>query len=86
MVELWIPCRHYVKWLAILTIFIILVLVSECVVVAILSEWWLGPTTANHCGHTPAYINISIINRPRFCPTNLMILATKEVVHTSCLY
>ena len=29
----------------------ILVLVSEFVVVAIFSEWWSVPTTANHCGH-----------------------------------
>ena len=29
----------------------ILVLVSEFLVVVILSEWWLVPTTANHCGH-----------------------------------
>ena len=38
----------YVKWLARLSIFIhadILVLVSEFVVVVILSEWWLVPTT-----------------------------------------
>ena len=27
----------------------ILVLVSEFLVVVILSEWWLVPTTANHC-------------------------------------
>ena len=31
----------------------ILVLVSEFVVVAILSEWWSMLTTANHCGHIP---------------------------------
>ena len=30
----------------------ILVLVSEFVVVVILSEWWSVPT-ANHCGHIP---------------------------------
>ena len=22
--------------------------------VAVLSEWWLVPTTADHCGHIPA--------------------------------
>ena len=32
----------------------IVVLVSEFVVVAILSEWWSVLTTANHCGHIPA--------------------------------
>ena len=48
-----------VKWLARLSIFIhadILVLVSEFVVVAILSEWWSGPITADHCGHIPGMI------------------------------
>ena len=43
-----------VKWLARLSIFIhadILVLVSEFVVVVILSEWWSVPTTADYCGH-----------------------------------
>ena len=41
-----------VKWIAKLNIFIILVLcVSEFVVVVFLSEWWLGPTSTNHCGH-----------------------------------
>ena len=34
-----------VKWLAKLNIFIILVLVSEFMVVILLSEWWSGPTT-----------------------------------------
>ena len=46
-----------VKWLARLSISIhadILVLVSEFVVVVILSEWWSGLTTADHCGHIPA--------------------------------
>ena len=43
-----------VKWLAKLNIFIILVLVSEFVVVAILSEWWSGQTTAHHYGDIPA--------------------------------
>ena len=45
-----------VKWLARLSIYIHadnLVLVSEFVVVVILSEWWLVLTTANHCGHIP---------------------------------
>ena len=41
-----------VKWLAKLNI---LVLVSEFVVVVVLSEWWSRPTTADHCGHIPAY-------------------------------
>ena len=36
----------------------ILVLVSEVVVVAVLSEWWLVPTTADHCGHIPDCIYI----------------------------
>ena len=31
-----------------------LVLVSEFVVVVILSEWRSGPTTAHHYGHIPA--------------------------------
>ena len=46
-----------VIWLAKVSIFIhadILVLVSEFVVVVLLSEWWLF-STANHCGHIPAY-------------------------------
>ena len=46
----------YVKWLARLSIFIhadILVLVSGFLVVVILSEWWLVPTTADHYGHIP---------------------------------
>ena len=46
-----------VQWLARLSIFThedILVLVSEFVVVVILSEWWSVPTTADHCGHIPA--------------------------------
>ena len=38
-----IPCRHYVLC-EVASIFIILV--SEFVVVVLLSEWWLGPTTA----------------------------------------
>ena len=45
-----------VEWLARLSIYIHadnLVLVSEFVVVVILSEWWSVPTTANHCGHIP---------------------------------
>ena len=45
-----------VKWLARLSIYIhadILVLVSEFVVVVILSEWWSVLTTADHCGHIP---------------------------------
>ena len=40
-----------VKWLAKLNIFIILVLVSEFVVVAILSEWWSVLTTVCTCLH-----------------------------------
>ena len=36
-----------VKWLVKLSAFIILVLVSEFVVVAILSEWWSGTTTVD---------------------------------------
>ena len=47
-----------VKWLTRLSIFVhadILVLVSEFVVVVILSEWWSLPTTADHCGHIPGY-------------------------------
>ena len=31
----------------------IVVLVSEFVVVAILSEWWLVSTPADHCWHIP---------------------------------
>ena len=47
-----------VKWLARPSICInadILVLVSEFVVVVILSEWWRSvPITADHCGHISA--------------------------------
>ena len=46
-----IPCRHFVfcvKWLGIFIHADILVLVSEFVVVVILSEWWSVPTTAGH--------------------------------------
>ena len=32
----------------------VLVLVSEFVVVVILSEWWSVPITADHCGHISA--------------------------------
>ena len=51
-----IPCRHFTvasknKHFILADI---LVLVSEFVVVVILSEWWSGPTTANRCGHIPA--------------------------------
>ena len=45
-----------VKWLAKLNIFVILALASEFVVVAILSEWWSEPTTADDCGHIPDII------------------------------
>ena len=53
-----IPCRHFVlcKVASKTKHFIladILVLVSEFLVVVILSEWWSGPTTADHCGHIP---------------------------------
>jgi len=27
-------------------------------VVVILCEWWSAPTTADHCGHIPAYVEI----------------------------
>ena len=48
-----------VQWLAKLNIFIILILVSEFIVVVLLSKWWLfylsawwsGLTTADHCGY-----------------------------------
>ena len=53
----------YVKWLARLSIFNhadILVLASEFVVVVILSEWWSVPTTADHCGHIPGLLFISL--------------------------
>ena len=53
--EFLVDTTFYVKWLAKLNIFIILVLVSEFVVVAILAEWWLRPTTADHCGHIPGF-------------------------------
>ena len=48
----------YVKQLAIKTKYFIqlilfLILVSEFVVMAILSEWWSMPTTPNDCGHIP---------------------------------
>ena len=51
----------YVKELAIKTncIFGILVLASEFIVVATLSEWWSVSTTTDHCGHIP-------VNCPRF--------------------
>ena len=48
-----------VKWLARLSIYIHadnLVLISEFVVVVILSEWWSVPTTADHCGHISAIV------------------------------
>ena len=49
--EFLVDTLFYVKWLARLSIFIhadILVLTSGFLVVAILSEWWLVPTTADH--------------------------------------
>ena len=54
--EFLVDTLFYVKWLAILSIFIhadILVLVSGFVVVAILSEWWSVSTTADYSGHIP---------------------------------
>ena len=39
----------------------ILVLVSEFVVVAILSEWWLVPITADLCGQIPrVFISLAV--------------------------
>ena len=35
----------------------ILVLISEFVVVVILSEWWSVPTTANHCGYITDHLH-----------------------------
>ena len=52
-----IPCRHDFLYKApskTKHFYSYLVPVSEFVVVIILSEWWLMPTTANHCGHIPA--------------------------------
>ena len=50
-------CTCYIKQLVIKTrLFIhadIVALVSKFVVVAILSEWWSVPTTADHCGYIP---------------------------------
>ena len=43
----------WLKWLAKLSIFLILVLVSEFVVMVNLSEWWSRPTTADHCEMCP---------------------------------
>ena len=51
-----IPCRHdFLNKAPSKTkhFYSYLVPVSEFVVVIILSEWWLMPTTANHCGHIP---------------------------------
>ena len=48
----------YIKQLVRLSIFIhadIFVPVSEFVVVAVLSEWWLVPTTADQCGYILLY-------------------------------
>ena len=48
-----------IKWLARVSIFIyadLLVLVSEFVVMVILSEWWSVPATADHCGHIPGCV------------------------------
>ena len=56
-----VDIMFYVKWLAKLNIFVILVLVNKFVVVAILSEWWSRPTTADHCGHIPAHVQIQYI-------------------------
>ena len=69
-----------VKWLAILSIFIhadILVLVSEFLVVVILSEWWLGPTTADRCGHIPALRRTVFVCR-------VYIMALVSVVNFYC--
>ena len=52
-------CMCYIKQLTIKTKHFIgvdiLVLISEFVVVAILSEWWSVLTAADHCGHIPAW-------------------------------
>ena len=49
-----------VKQLASLFIHVdISVLISEFVVVAVLSEWWLVPTTADHCGNNADQFKIS---------------------------
>jgi len=34
-------------------------------VVVILSEWWLVPTTADHCGHIPAEETVGDLKRAK---------------------
>ena len=65
-----IDTLFYVKWLARLRIFIhadILVLVSEFVVVVILSEWWSVPIT----GHIPEHVLI--------CNSFLIVTSLKHI-------
>ena len=56
------------KWLAKLTIFIILVLISEFVVVAILSEWWLIYLGGDRSRPLPTTVGMSLSSTvyPRF--------------------
>ena len=58
-----ISCRHYVlcEVASKTKHFIILVLVSEFIVVAILSEWWSGSTTVGTSLCTLAYSILSAI-------------------------
>ena len=55
-----------VKWLAKLSIFIhadILVLVSEFVVVVILSEWWLFYLSGGRCRPLPTTVGTSLMKK-----------------------
>ena len=62
-----IPYRHFIlckvasKTISIFIHADILVLVSELLVVVILSEWWSGPTTADRCWHIPGCMRITIV-------------------------
>ena len=43
--------------------------------VAVLSEWWLVPTTADHCGHIPEYeIHKTLYLNATYVVTIIMIL------------
>ena len=49
-------CPGFEEWgvdiLVLISEFVVVAILSECMV-AILSEWWSVPTTADHCGYIP---------------------------------
>ena len=63
----------------------LLVIIGEFLVVATFLEWWLVPTTADHCGHIPEYSNVCVCVCPCVSVTSKALLELNISLCTHCI-